>query len=155
MSSFLCCHYDSPCSSHRAAQNAYHVKRILMDMEGSAVLYRTCVAGPSGQRRDVAVARVEYTRERGYELAVHCPPGAAGCRCDEPAGYLARNHGCAAEWTVYGTRADAEGYWLKGYADSPAIGADVLINGEHAATGNHDHARISRGGWIRYVPRSV
>jgi hypothetical protein len=134
-----------------ASQNGAKVQRILEDRAGSAVLYRTAVAGPSGQRRQTPVARVEYTYERGAELAAWCPPGRV-CFCDEPAGYLARTTDPRGEWAVWGHEPARDGYWLIGWADSPAIGADVLVNGEHAAMANHDSARVSRGGFTRYQP---
>lgn len=141
--------------SGHARDNAAKVRRILEDQAGSAVLYRTCVGGPSGQRRQVPVGRVEYADFGQWELAVWCPPG-HDCQCDEPAGYLRRGTDARGEWTVYGSGRDGwDGYWLRGWADSPAIGADVLVSGEYAANGNHEHARISRGGWVRHNPVPV
>jgi hypothetical protein len=44
--------------------------------------------------------------------------------------------------------ADYEFNRLLGWASSAALGADVLVNGVHAATGRHDSQRISRGTFL-------
>jgi hypothetical protein len=139
-------------SAGHARENAAKVHRILTAREGSAVLYRTINAGPSGQRAQHAVARVEYTYEGSFELAVWCPPRTS-CQCDEPAGYLARSWDGKLEWALWDL--EEHGYRLAGHANSPAVGADILINGEHAALGRHDSVRISRGKFIRHVPLPV
>lgn len=136
-----------------AQLNGANIQRILENREGSTLLYRTTVAGPSGQRRNTIVARVTYTYEPSWELLVTDP------RTGEDVGYLARdNWGAhAGMWVVHTYCADYPDYELNrllGWADSPATGADVLVNGEYAANGNHDHARVSRGGFRRYQPAS-
>jgi hypothetical protein len=135
-----------------ARDNRAKVARILEARAGSAVLYRTRVAGPSGQRAQEAVARVSYTWESSWELAV------SDLRTGETVGYLAREEWGrhAGTWVVHSHCDDCPDWELNrllGWAESPAAGADVLVNGEHAANGNHDSARVSRGGWVRYVPR--
>jgi len=139
-------------STSRAQGNAIELRRTLEDRVGEAVLYRTIVAGPSGQRADKAVARVAYTCEGAFELAVWCPPGSSSCQCEGPGGYLARSpvSTYSHAWTVW---TDTEGgIALAGWASSAAVGADVIINGVAEATGRHDHRRIS-GSFTPYVPQ--
>jgi hypothetical protein len=133
-----------------ASRNAANLARILENREGSAVLYRTTVAGPSGQRRQTPIARVAYTYDGPWELMVHDP------RTGEAVGYLKRdNWSHAGMWVVHSYCADYPDYELNrliGWAGSAAIGADVLVNGTYAATGNHDTARTSRATFHRYQP---
>lgn len=134
----------------RAQDNARSIARVLSDRDGYADLYRTAVAGPSGQRKDVLIARVQYTYLGAWELEILSPPGSY-----EPgstAGYarridlFTRDRHPGMEWVIY-EYTENEGTHLLGYASSLASGADVLMNGVHAATGNHDSARISPGRW--------
>jgi hypothetical protein len=136
-----------------AARNGAALKPLLENLEGTATLYRTCVAGPSGQRHDKPVGLVTYAYERtGWELEV-CDPSSS-----EVVGYLTRSSDSKHwnEWTVQSHSEEFSDYefnHLLGWASSPALGADILVNGVHAATANHDHARVSAGRWTAYVPK--
>jgi hypothetical protein len=129
-------------------ENGRKVRAILEAREGSARLYRTAVAGPSGQRRAVCVGRVEYTGYGRYEIQVFTPGE------NNEAGYAARTSDARGEWTVWSDDG-TDGIWLAGWASSLSVAADVLINGAHAAQGRHDHYRVSRGTWVPYVPREI
>ncbi len=134
----------------RAQDNARSIARVLEAREGCVDLYRNCVAGPSGQRKDLLVARVQYIELGPWEIEILSPPGSY-----EPgstAGYasridpFARERHPGMEWVIY-EYIENEGTHLLGYASSLVTGADVLMNGVHAATGRHDSARISPGRW--------
>jgi hypothetical protein len=125
-----------------ASMNAGKVARLLENWAGSAVLYRTRHAGPSGQRADLAVGRIRYCwEETGWELEVADP------RTGEVVGYLSRDSWChQGMWIVQSHCEDFSDYQfnrLLGWASSAAVGADVLVNGINAATGRHDSQRIS------------
>lgn len=123
--------------------NAAKIREILVARAGSADLYRTAVAGPSGQRAQVHVGRVAYTWQGRYEIQVITPSGIE-------AGYAARTHDRRGEWTVWSDE-ESDGVHLAGWASSLAIAADVLVNGVHVATGRHDSRRTSGGTWVPYV----
>ena len=135
----------------RAQQNGEKIERLLIEQAGGADLYRTIEAGPSGQRKDLLIARVRYDWTGQYEVAiVSVSPDSFG----EVTGYArradifeqARHPG--AEWSITSYFDDyGEHRWI-GYASSLALGCDVLINGVHTATGRHDSRRISGGKWI-------
>ena len=124
--------------------NGAKVARLLEKWEGSTTLYRTHHAGPSGQRASIAVGRVRYAwEETGHELEVTDP------RTGEICGYLSRStsRDHMGQWTVRSHCEDFADYELNrllGWASSPAVGADILVNGEFAASyANHDTRRIS------------
>ena len=133
----------------RAQDNARSITRVL-ENRGYADLYRTAVAGPSGQRKDVLIARVQYIEMGAWELEILSPP--SSLEPGSTAGYasridpFARDRHPGMEWVIY-EYIENEGTHLLGYASSLATGADVLFNGVHAATGRHDSARISPGRW--------
>ena len=111
-----------------------------------ADLYRTCDAGPSGQRAHTRVGRVAFRPDGPYEFRIVADDG-------EHAGYATRRpHDGPLEWTVWSEN-EFDGIRLHGYASSLSIGVDALLNGDHAATGRHDGQRRSGGRWQRYVPK--
>lgn len=107
-------------------------------------LYRTCDAGPSGQRAHVKVGTVRYLPDGPYEFRIIAKDG-------ECAGYADRRFGAPQEWTIWREEYDGA-IRLHGYASSLSLGVDALLNGDHAATGRHDWQRRSGGTWQRYVP---
>lgn len=113
-----------------------------------ADLYRTVIAGPSGQRADVCVGRIIYRAEGPYEFEILTPD------THLTAGYVARRHDRRGNWTVWEDEYEGS-IWLKGWSASVAIAADVLVNGAHVALGRHDSGRISQGGWVGYVPQDI
>ena len=133
----------------KARDNARKIGTILEDRAGYADLYRTCTAGPSGQRKDVHVGRVEYTHQGAYEVQVFTPD------MHGEAGFAARSSGGkhAGMWTFW--QDNGGGGALLGWASSLSLGADVLVNGAHAATGRHDSRRTSSGKWEAYTPKDV
>lgn len=102
----------------------------------SAGLFRTCEAGPSGQRAAVCVGRIEWVDSGPYDFAVIDPREA------ERVGYAARAVG--GEWVLWSDN-EYDGCRLVGWTSSLALGADVLVYGQHAATGRHDSRRLSGG----------
>ena len=128
--------------------NGAKVLALETDERGHVDLYRTAVAGPSGQRRAVLVGRVRTT-ELGpfhYSITDVTSTHARGM----VAGYVRWDvtHGA---WAVYAVdHARGYGETLEGWTDSLAVAADVVVNGVHAATGRHDSQRIS-GTFERYV----
>lgn len=119
----------------KASENARNIAAIVAAGEGVTDLYRTIVAGPSGQHADLLVGRIRYQPEGNWEFAVIDP------RDNETAGFARRDNG---RWSI--TARDYSGAleWL-GWASSLAVGVDVLVNSEHAALGRHDHRRITSG----------
>ena len=135
-----------------AQGNARRIGQILEDRAGSADLYRTITAGPSGQRRDLLIARVRYVETGPWEVEIiNVSPGSPNR--GDVAGYARRADAFeavrrpGAAWSVHGYD-DWDGiHWL-GYSSSLSLGCDVAINGVHAATGRHDSRRISGGTWL-------
>jgi hypothetical protein len=133
-----------------ARDNGRKITAMLQAGTGHADLYRTTVAGPSGQRRDTLIARVRYLPEGPYEVEIISMDGPYR---GETVGYARRanifemGRHPGAEWSIT-DYSDWTGYRWLGYASSLALGCDVLRNGVHAATGRHDSARISAGTWI-------
>jgi hypothetical protein len=132
----------------RAQDNGPKLRRILENWEGTATLYRTVIAGPSGQRADMPAGTVTYCwdgRDMPFELSV--TSGYETC------GYMmrsvTRDHG--EMWATY-SYDDWNGYTFEGYATTAALAADVIVNGIHAATGRHDHARTDGA---RFVARKA
>ena len=122
-----------------ADENGAKIQTLLTDGAGHADLYRTITTGPSGQRRDLLVGRIRFREFGPDEFAIIDEIG-------ETAGYARRSFGNG--WSI--TRVDYDGglQWIGYAAESLALGVDVLMNGEHAATGRHDSRRISPGRWI-------
>lgn len=136
---------DDFMDSTRPLDNGAKLGALMREEAGRdwADLYRTCDAGPSGQRAHVRIGRVRYLPEGPYEFRVIAADG-------ECAGYAARIFGGPQEWTVY--RVDYDGtIRLHGYASSLSLGVDALLNGDHAAIGRHDSQRRSGGTWRRFV----
>jgi hypothetical protein len=130
--------------------NATKIGALLREEAGDrywADLYRTCDAGPSGQRRAVCVGRVRYLPDGPYEFRIYARDG-------DCAGHATRRPGTPLEWTVWREEYDGT-IRLHGYASSLSIGVDALINGEHAATGRHDCQRRSGGRWQSYTPKPL
>jgi hypothetical protein len=135
-----------------AQDNARNITRLLEERAGHADLYRTVRAGPSGQRKDLLIARVRAMNYGPYEFEiVNMSPGSpdyghvAGFARRADLFEMQRHPG--AEWSIT-DYSDYTGYRWLGYASSLALGCDVLLNGVHTATGRHDHGRISPGKWI-------
>ncbi len=136
----------APADMHTAKGNARKVAGLLAGTRAMAVLYRTTLAGPSGQRADTRVGRVyavdgtdEYERPE-YDLSVYVPG------TYELAGYaryeLHRDHGYV--WAMFRESYDGDVRWI-GYAETLPLGVDVCVNGLHAATGRHGTRRLSGG----------
>lgn len=121
--------------------NGPKVARLLRDRAGTATLYRKVVDGPSGQRADHPVGEVRYS-DGPYDLEIRTPGSG------DVAGYADRDREHGGDWAVYSSYPTT----LLGWADSPAMAADVALNGAYAATANHDHARTSRGKWTPHTP---
>jgi hypothetical protein len=134
----------------KAQDNARKITELLVNHAGYADLYRTCTAGPSGQRGAKCVARVRYVELDCYEVQIFTPGE------HNEAGFAARSSGGkhAGMWTFWEDNGN-DGIALLGWASSLSLGADVLVNGAHAATGRHDSARTSAGKWEAYTPRDV
>jgi hypothetical protein len=112
-----------------------------------ANLYRTCDAGPSGQRKHIRVGTVRYLPDGPYEFRIVGRDG-------ELAGYADRRADGPQEWTLWRVEYDGA-IWLHGYASALSLGVDALLNGDHAATGRHDSQRRSGGVWQRYTHEAV
>jgi hypothetical protein len=127
--------------------NAAKIGAMLRQETGrrSADLYRTCEAGPSGQRASVRVGHVQYLPDGPYEFRIID-------REHQLAGYAARCFDGPLDWRIWRAEYDG-GIWLHGYASSLSIGVDALLNGDHAAAGRHDFRRTSGGRWQRFVPK--
>jgi hypothetical protein len=130
----------------QAMDNASKIAKLLEDGVGGAYadLHRTITSGPSGQRSDLRIARVRY-RESGpdeFTIVDLADGGTAG---------FARMvfHGVRGRcWYI--TEETYDGTLVgRGHASSLSVGCDVLINGEFAALGRHDHRRISSGWFLR------
>lgn len=126
-----------------ALQNGRKIADIQRDGTGHADLYRTITAGPSGQRDDLLVGRVRYLPDGPDDFEIVDMTGVdRGSR----AGY-ARYDSTVGGWSIYDQQPDTGAVTWLGWASSPAVGVDVLINGAHAALGRHDSRRISPG-WM-------
>ena len=134
----------------KAQDNARKITELLVNHAGYADLYRTCTAGPSGQRGAKCVARVRYVELDCYEVQIFTPGE------HNEAGFAARSSGGkhAGMWTFWEDNGN-DGIALAGWASSLSLGADVLVNGAHAATGRHDSRRTSSGKWEAYAPKDV
>jgi hypothetical protein len=115
---------------------------------GWADLYRTCDAGPSGQRKALLVGAVRYMPSGSYEFRII---DRTGIDRGSVAGYATRRPGSPQEWTIWREEYDGA-VRLHGYASSLSLGVDALIHGDFAATGRHDWRRRSGGVWQRYTP---
>ncbi len=117
------------------AANGKKIDALLVNRDGRdcADLYRTIIAGPSGQRSHLLVGRIVASPFGPDDFRIICPQTAS------TVGYARMTkHG----WSV--TRyVDSIGYVWLGYArDSLAAGVDAVVNGIHAATGRHDSRRV-------------
>jgi hypothetical protein len=127
--------------------NGAKVTAMLCNERGSATLYRTRLAGPSGQRGNLAVGIVHYIDGNDcyvrseFEFAIYAAAG-GGVQ-----GYARRDldavRGVHA-WSITREHYDGDLEWI-GYADTLSLGVDACVNGIHAATGRHDHRRLSGG----------
>jgi len=128
----------------RAQDNASKIRELLEAGEGHADLYRTIMSGPSGQRSDLLIARVRYRQFGPDEFTIVdlADGGTAGFARMVHHGELGR---C---WFITAEAWDGTLSGL-GWASSLSVGCDVLINGEYAALGRHDHRRISSGAFRR------
>ena len=124
--------------------NGAKVRRLLIDQAGSACLYRRATAGPSGQRADVCVGRVNHYDRGAFEVKVTDPGDGS------TVGFAARTHNANGLWTFWSEDYHG-GISLAGWSDSLSVGCDVMLNGEHAARGRHDSSRTSGGRWVRYT----
>jgi hypothetical protein len=131
--------------------NTRKIAGVLGNRCGRATLYRTAVAGPSGQTRALHVGTAAYTYQGRYEVELGTPGGLR-------AGWAARTADSRGEWAVWADGGDDRlgdepggEIALAGWASSLAIAADVVVNGAHAATGRHDSRRTSGGTWVPYV----
>ena len=132
-----------------AKDNARKITEILVNRAGYADLCRTATAGPSGQRGAKCVARVTYTYEHGKEVQIFTPGE------HDSAGFAGRDvWKRPGMWIIWEDNGN-DGIALLGWASSLSLGADVLVNGAHAALRNHDSARTSGGKWLPYVPSEV
>ena len=124
-------------TGRKAEENAAKIAACMNAQAGSADLYRTVEAGPSGQRADELVGRVHYRAAGPYDFEVVDP------RDGGRVGYARRTP--RGEWSMTDERAyDGALSWL-GYASSLAVGVDVMVNGQHTALGRHNSRRISSG----------
>lgn len=111
----------------------------------SAALYRKAAAGPSGQRTDLLVGRVSHTPDN--------PAGEfhISDRDGNGAGWASRTVRKGEPVYVFHSQGPEGEQRLEGWSDSLAIGADVLSNGHHQATGyGLDSTRTSGGTFERY-----
>jgi hypothetical protein len=118
--------------------NAAKVRALLTGgvWRAAADLFRTCLAGPSGQRARVCVGRIEWIDSGPYDFAVIDPREA------DRVGYAARAIGD--EWVLWSDN-EYDGSRLVGWTSSLALGVEILVSGVHAATGRHDSRRLSGG----------
>jgi hypothetical protein len=130
-------------AASKAGRNAAKIRGLLEAGEGHADLYRTILSGPSGQRADLLVGRVRYHELGPDEFSV------VDLSDGRMVG-LARLD-CSGDWSMTEDN-ESDGYRWVGYASSLSVGVDILVNGEHAALGRHDHRRIS-GGSLRRQTR--
>lgn len=119
--------------------NSAKIKAIEDGTLDSADLYRTAMTGPSGQRAPVHVGRVRHTPDRPEgEFEVTSTGG-------DRAGWATRvSRNGETVYAVHSENYDGERELL-GWADTLAHAADVLTNGEAAAStgGTLDARRIS------------
>jgi hypothetical protein len=116
--------------------NARKITAVLTGEADAVDLYRKIMAGPSGQRTDLHVARVRPVPYGTDEVAIIDP------RTGDRAGAAHRAiHDGGQWWSI--TEETYDGWRWRGYAETLSGGADWLINGVHAATGRHDSRRIS------------
>lgn len=132
--------------------NAAKIKAIVDGRMGSADLYRTAVAGPSGQRAPVLAGRVRHTPDNpSGEFRVVDRDGIL-------AGWATSTvHNGRQVFAVHSENYDGETR-LEGWADTLSHAADVLTHGEMAASSssarNSDNARISGRLFERYEGRN-
>jgi hypothetical protein len=129
-----------------AMDNASKITKLREDGKNGeyADLYRTIVSGPSGQRADLRIARIRYREFGPDEFTIVDIAGDCGTAGYAREVYHPKHGRC---WYLMAEDWDGTLRSL-GHASSLSIGCDVLINGEFAAVGRHDHRRISSG-WFR------
>jgi hypothetical protein len=132
--------------SRPAQENGPRIRSVLAAGRGHVDLYRTITAGPSGQRSDLLVGRVQYLEHGPDEFAI--VDVTSPHNWGETAGYARRTP--YGEWSITETLHNGQTRWL-GYASTLSVGVDALFNGRHAALGRHDAQRISRG-YLRKGP---
>ena len=93
----------------------------------------------------MSLARIRYTEIGSFELSI------TDMSDGSLAGYAARASDHHGHWAVW-SYSDYDGYAFLGHAESLALAADVVVNGEHAATARHDSQRINWGHWEPYRP---
>lgn len=134
-------------SSNDPRDNGPKVKALISGTIDAADLYRKAEAGPSGQRKNVHVGRVRFRDNQHGEFQVVDKEG-------RNAGWMTRvDRNGETMYVVHSEDYDG-GIHLEGWADSVSLGADVLVNGKHAATGRHGSRRISTGKFEAYVPKT-
>lgn len=132
-------------SPHTPAGNGAKIRRLLTNQAGTAHLYRTAIAGPSGQRAHLRVATVTFIDgtddliRSDFDIAIYDP------RTGEIAGYANLDAG---GWSITREHHNGELEWI-GTADTLSLGADACVNGIFAATARHDHGRTSGGAFRR------
>lgn len=127
--------------------NGAKVKALMDGTIDAADLYRKVEAGPSGQRANVHVGRVRFRDNQHGEFQVVDKEG-------RNAGWMTRVNRNGEEMYIVHSEDYDGGIHLVGWVDSVSLGADVLVNGKHAATGRHDSRRISTGKFEAYVPKT-
>lgn len=127
--------------------NAAKITALREGVIDAADLYRKIEAGPSGQRRDHLVGRVRFRDNQHGEFQIVDKE-------NRTAGWATRTNRNGDEvWMLHSEDYDG-GLHLEGWTDSLSVGADILVSGQHAATGRHDSRRISQGKFEKYVPKT-
>jgi len=126
-------------ASKTPTDNAAKIRALVDGRMGSADLYRTAMAGPSGQRAAVFAGHVRHTPDHpSGEFSVTDRNG-------QRAGWVTSTvHNGKQAYAVHSENYDGETKLL-GWADTISHAADVLTNGEAAAStgGTLDARRIS------------
>lgn len=126
-----------------AKDNGKKITAVLAEKISKASLYRTAVAGPSGQRRDTFVGTIQLPDPDDFLEHWSEDCDLVISKGNDVIGYADQDIN---GWLMFSYE---ENYGKKyvGKAESLALGCDVLLNGEHAATGRHDSRRISQSRW--------
>jgi hypothetical protein len=132
--------------------NGAKLKAIQDGTLDSAKLYRTKIAGPSGQTSKTPVAVVRHTPDN--------PSGEFEIRAADGSGHRlgwasATVHDGEQTYSFHSEGPNGE-QRLEGWSDSLATGADVLANGEFRATrgGSNFGASVSQGGFKAYAGKN-
>lgn len=126
-----------------AKDNGKKISAVLAGKLNKARLFRTAVAGPSGQRRDIHVGTIQLPDPDDFleHWSENCDLVIS--KGNDVLGYADQGYG---GWLMFSYE-ENYGKQYVGKAESLALGCDVLLHGEHAATGRHDSRRISQGRW--------